>query len=155
MKRYPVMTATVLCVAVLTSCAPTVAVPVAPDATEPVCASVVLATPDTLLDLPRIRTTSQATTAWGAAGAAVTLRCGVEAPGPSADCLAIDATGGREAPVDWIATQTTSGWSFVTYGRSPAVQVQVPDSAGLGQPSAVLADLGGAVALVSATERCS
>jgi hypothetical protein len=84
-----------------------------------------LALPDQLAaDLPKVKTDSQATAAWGAPGAAVTLRCGVTPPGPSADCQRVESPSGT---VDWIvATDGEGTWRFTTFGREPAVEVVVP-----------------------------
>lgn len=138
---------------VLAGCAPTIGVPAGPHATVPVCAKVILATPDTLVDQPRARTTSQATTAWGAAGSAITLTCGASQPPPSTDCVSLNnGLGGED---DWIAAKTTTGWRFTTYGRAPAIQLELPDVLGLTQPTAPLADLSGAVDLLEVTAHCT
>ncbi|MGO1317155.1 MAG: DUF3515 domain-containing protein [Cellulomonadaceae bacterium] len=110
----------------LGGCAPTVSVPVAPHAADPVCAQIVLAVPDQLGALPKIATASQATAAWGPQDQAITLRCGVEVPGPTTDrCQAVTDASGLE--VDWLVVETDDGgWRFTTYGRSPAVEVTVP-----------------------------
>lgn len=139
--------------AVLAACAPTISVPVAQDATDPVCADVVLDTPDQLVSLHRVRSSSQATTAWGTTGAAITLRCGVAKPAPSDQCVSIESPDG--STVDWIGTEDSSGWTFVTYGRSPAVEVRVPKTAKVTQATAPLVDLAPAVQDVKATAHCS
>lgn len=127
----------------VSSCASAVPVEVAPYATDPVCAEIVLALPDDLGDdLPGLDTTAQATAAWGTAAAPVVLRCGVEPLGPTTDrCVSVETPGGPS--VDWVvvagdgsdATQgsTTDGtgtpatdWTFTTYGREPAIEVHVP-----------------------------
>lgn len=136
----------------LAGCAPTIATSAGPDATNPLCAMAILNAPEDLMNLPQRQTTSQATTAWGDAGRAITLRCGVEQPGPSADCLSITTSKGT---YDWIASQTLSGWIFVTYGRTPALEVRVPTEAGLDQPSAVLTDLATAAATLPVTATCT
>src|SRR5690606_37252148 len=95
--------AAALAVAGLTGCAPTIGVEVAPHAADPACAEVMLAVPDELGDdLPKVQTDSQATAAWGEPGGAVTMRCGVEQLGPSADCQHVDS--GNGTTVDWIVT---------------------------------------------------
>lgn len=140
----------------LAACTPTIGVPVAEDATDPVCAEVVLATPDELDDsgeLDRARTNSQATTAWGEPGAAVTLRCGVEAPGPSADCQSVESSAGS---VDWIVSADEQGtWTFTTYGREPAVQVVIPPAVKEAHSSSFVADLNAAVSKVPQTKACT
>ena len=138
----------------LTGCAPTIGVEAAEDAANPRCAEVMLALPDELAaDLPKVRTDSQATAAWGEPGAAVTLRCGVTPPGPSADCQRVESATGT---VDWIvATDGGDTWSFTTYGREPAVEVVVPPAVRERHSTAFVADMGQAVSAVPATKECS
>ncbi len=85
----------------LAGCAAAAGVDAAPHATDPDCARVVLALPDELGGLPRLDTTSQATAAWGTAQAPVTLRCGVEPPGPTTQqCVTAESATGPS--VDWL-----------------------------------------------------
>ncbi|HEV6952019.1 MAG TPA: DUF3515 domain-containing protein [Promicromonospora sp.] len=146
--------AAALAVAALTGCAPTIGVEAAPAAADPRCAEVMLAVPDELGDdLPKVQTDSQATAAWGEPGAAVTMRCGVEQLGPSADCQHVDS--GNGTTVDWIVTTDDAGtWSFVTYGRDPAVEVLVPPAVTEDHSTSFIADLGRAVTQVPATKEC-
>ncbi len=127
--------------------------PVATHATDPACADVVLDLPDQVAGQDQRTTSSQATSAWGSAGSAITLRCGVVQPGPSDQCQSIENPDGTS--VDWITTQTSSGWTFVTYGRDPAIEVQVPTALGEGQPTVALVDVAPAVLDVEATQSCS
>jgi hypothetical protein len=133
-------------------------------AAEPICARVLQATPDRLGDLQRRSTTAQATTAWGD-DPAVTLRCGVEAMGPTTDrCLSVEKPDGTS--VDWIQLESddqnypahakvgTGAWAFVTYGRVPAVEVVVPVEHVTGQPTAFLVDLAAAAEVVPAERAC-
>lgn len=138
----------------LAACSTTIGVSPAPDATNPQCASVILALPDSLADdLPRVSTNSQATAAWGEAGAAVTLRCGVEPPGPSPQCQSVESANGTT--VDWIvATDDEGTWSFTTYGRDPAVEVVVPPAVMADHTSSFVIDLAGAASLVEPTRTC-
>ncbi|MGN8246065.1 DUF3515 domain-containing protein [Cellulomonas soli] len=133
--------------AVLTSCTSAVPVEVAPSASDPVCAEVVLALPDELGDgLPALDTTAQATKAWGTPEDPVVLRCGVEPLGPTTDrCVTVETPGGPS--VDWVvvpdedATDAAeTGWTFTTYGREPAVEVYVP-AAVAGERSTSFVDL--------------
>lgn len=63
---------------------------------------------------------SPATAAWG--DPAIIARCGVPAPPPTTlECLAVD-------DVDWVVEPLSDGSRFTTYGRSPALQVLVPDA---------------------------
>jgi hypothetical protein len=136
------------------ACAPRIGVPVADDAADPLCAEVVLAVPDSLgADLPQVGTTSQATAAWGAPGAAVTLRCGVEVPGPTTDLCQSVGTGSDT--VDWLVVEDGEGtWTFTTYGRDPAVQVVVPPAVSANHSTSFMADLGPAVRSVPQTRQC-
>ncbi|MBW8171655.1 DUF3515 domain-containing protein [Ornithinimicrobium sp. Arc0846-15] len=62
---------------------------------------------------------STSVAAWGEP--AIIARCGGPIPGPTTDqCLDIDG-------VDWVATELDDGVQFTTYGRSPALEVLVPD----------------------------
>lgn len=139
------------------ACSSTVQVDVAPSATDPMCAQVVLALPDDVAGLARITTTSQATAAWGSPGAAIVLRCGVEPPGPTTDqCVTVtDPAGGS---VDWVVTvdgSTDAGaWTFVTFGRVPAVELTVPQVLAGDQPDSLLVDVGRAVSEVPAEHAC-
>ncbi|RPF20456.1 DUF3515 family protein [Myceligenerans xiligouense] len=155
-RRAPLVAALPAAAALVatTACAPTIGVAAAPDAADPECAAVVLALPDALdEDLPRVDTNSQATAAWGAPGAAVTLRCGVEPPGPSAQCQSVESANGTT--VDWIvATDDEGTWSFTTYGRDPAVEVVVPPAVMEDHSSSFVIDFAGAVSAVEAERTC-
>lgn len=143
-----------LAVAVLVAgCAPAVSVAPAPSASDPTCAVVLQFAPQVLDGLERRTTTSQASRAWGETNPVV-LRCGVEPPGPSTDrCLRVEGSTGS---VDWVAIEGETAWTFVTYGRDPAVEVTVPFAAlGPGaQTTAVLVDLGPAVARTAVERTC-
>jgi len=143
----------VAAVAGLSACTPTIGVPVADDAANPKCAEVVLAVPPELGDLPKIKTDSQATAAWGEPGAAVTLRCGVTPPEPTtAGCQGVPSDAGS---VDWIVAEDGKGtWTFVTYGRDPAVEVQIPPSVSADHSSSFVSDLNRAVSKVEQTRYC-
>ncbi|MBD5787828.1 DUF3515 family protein [Cellulosimicrobium terreum] len=152
--RRPVAVALAALVVLGTAaCAPRIAVPVADDAANPLCADVVLAVPENLGEgLDQVGTTSQATTAWGEAGAAVTLRCGVEVPGPTTTpCQSVESTAGT---VDWLVVEDDGTWTFTTYGRDPAVQVVVPPAVTAGHSTSFVADLAPAVLEVPQTRAC-
>lgn len=145
-------------VTAVAGCSVAVPVEVAPQAADPRCADVVLALPDVLDGMPRHRTTSQATVAWGDPADPVVLRCGVETPPPTTD-RCVTAEDGRAA-VDWVAVpgeedaDGAAPWTFTTYGRTPAVEVTVPASVvGTGSTSFLL-DLGPAVATVEQVRAC-
>lgn len=153
-RFVPALTASALAIVVLAGCARTIGVEVAPDAANPACAEVMLAVPDELgPDLPKMPTDAQATAAWGAPGGAVTMRCGVAQIGPSTECQHVDS--GDGTAVDWIVTTDDAGtWSFVTYGRDPAVEVIVPPAVTENHSTSFIADLAGAVTKVPATKEC-
>ncbi len=138
----------------LAACAPTVAVDVAPYATDPVCASVVLALPRQLSDdLPRLSTDAQATTAWGRPDAAVVLRCGVEPLGPTTDrCQSVETPNGPTT--DWVVVEDDGDWTFTTYGRVPAVEVRVPEAVTEFTTTSFVDLLGPAVALTRQERSC-
>lgn len=118
--RWIVMT--VGAVLVMAGCTQPLVVEAAPYASDPECASVMLAVPDTVGGLDMRGTTSQATAAWGEEFAIV-ARCGVEPPGPTTDeCLAVATS----VEMDWVITDTDDVWVATTFGRSPAVEVRVP-----------------------------
>jgi hypothetical protein len=149
----------------LGGCAQAVGVAVAPHATDPECARVVLALPEVLGDdLEQLRTTSQATSAWGDPTDPVTLRCGVEVPGPTTEqCVTMETAGGSS--IDWLvradsgsadeqAGDEQADWTFVTYGRDPAVEVHVPAAVVAERSTSFLDGLSTAVAQVEATRSC-
>ncbi|MBC7549795.1 MAG: DUF3515 domain-containing protein [Cellulomonas sp.] len=139
-----------LTVATVAACAPAVSVRVAEHAADPVCSDVVLALPDELGTYPRLRTTSQATTAWGDPATPIVLRCGVEPPGPTTDTC-VTATDDAGTGVDWIAIEGPvaadggATWTFTTYGREPADEVTVPPEVTRDSSTAFLVDLAPAV----------
>jgi hypothetical protein len=147
-------TAAALTIVALSGCVRTIGVEVAPNAADPKCAEVMLAVPEELgPDLPKLRTDAQATAAWGEPGGAVTMRCGVTQVGPVADCQHVDS--GDGTAVDWIVTTDDEGtWSFVTYGREPAVEVIVPPAVTEDHSTSFIADLADAVTQVPATKEC-
>ena len=142
----------------LAACSTPVAVPAAPFAADPACATVVLALPDALSDLERLEVGSQATAAWGDPTDPVVLRCGVEPLAPTTDqCVTADD---GTTSVDWVAVpgpqdeQGRAPWRFTTYGRIPAVEVLVPASVTSTRSTSFLLDLGPAITQVEATRTC-
>lgn len=70
----------------------------------------------------KVATDSKTVAAWG--DPAIIARCGVTSPGPtSSGCLVADG-------IDWVQTKLSDGYRFVTYGRSPAIEVLVPTKYG-------------------------
>lgn len=134
---------------VLSSCAPGGAATVepAPYASDPVCAEVMLALPETIDGHHQRETNSQGTSVWGDPSRVV-ARCGVEPPGPSPEhCVTADG-------VDWLAVEEEgSDWRLVSYGREPAVEVlldvdEIPSST-------VMLALAAAVERVEQTRGCT
>lgn len=129
----------------LAACSPVVDVPSASGAADPACASVMLALPETVADLPARETSSQSTAAWGEPSQVI-VRCGVPAPGPTTDpCVGVEG-------VDWVMKEGEGAWTLTTYGRSPAVEVLFdPDQVA---SSTVLVDLAAAVRRVPQDGKC-
>lgn len=136
------------------ACSATVPVAVAPYATDPVCASVVLALPQSLGDgLDRVDTDAQATTAWGDPRAAVVLRCGVEPLGPTTErCQSVSTPQGPT--IDWVVLEDMGDWTFTTYGRVPAVELVVPQEVAATRSTSFVDLLGPAVALTEQERSC-
>ena len=134
----------------LTGCTPTVPLEAATDATDPVCAAVVVELPTTVADQAQRETDAQGTAAWGTP-ATVLLHCGVPTPGPTTDrCFGIDG-------VDWVQDDSdTPRNRYTTYGRTPAVEVVVDENPETGvSASSVLPLLTDAVERIEATGGCS
>lgn len=147
----------------LAGCAGDVYLEPGPRAPDPVCAAVIQALPRELAGALQVSTTAQATVAWGAE-APITLRCGVEEPGPTTDrCLTVESGG---SSVDWINPEAGSplipahadtevgSWTFITYGRSPAIEVVVPSAAVTDQPTGILVDIAAAVQRSPVSRSC-
>ncbi len=146
----------------LAGCVSAVPTDPATHATDPDCASLILATPDELGDgLHRRQTTAQATTAWG--DPAIVLRCGIDPPGPTTErCETVSTPGGPS--IDWLVVPDApeaeadpaiaTDWTFTTYGRVPAVEVLVPATQVTQQRSSAFLDaLGPAIAAHSEQRR--
>lgn len=142
-----------LVAATLAGCASTVSIDAAPDATNPQCASVIVALPEAIgasepegpfAERP---TDSQATAAWGDP-ATLTLRCGVPVPGPStASCTTV---GG----IDWIdvTEEGSTARTLVTYGRDPAVELVIDSDAM--SASTALSELSSAIDVTEEVGAC-
>lgn len=117
-RRLAAVAGAVILSAVLAGCSTTVHLEPADDAENPACAAVSVLLPDAVAGLDRVWTDAQATGAWGEP--TVVLRCGVEPPAPSA--LVCTTLGG----VDWLVLeQEEERQRLVTYGRDPAVEVNI------------------------------
>lgn len=149
-------------VAAVGACASPVSVPAGPHAADPACGQVLQALPGELAGGEERSIASQSIAGWGEP--AITLRCGVEPPGPSTErCITVES---GESSVDWLALEPddemvpehaqreNGSWTFVTYGRVPAVEVVVPTERGGDQPTSVLVDLAPAVERTSAERHC-
>ncbi|MFN3865816.1 MAG: DUF3515 family protein [Demequina sp.] len=134
----------VLAVPLLTGCAHAAVIEAAPYAADPDCARVMLAIPETVGGLAMRATTSQATQAWGEEYP-ITARCGVEPPGPTTEtCIAVETPA---ATLDWILREEGDNWVAVTFGRSPALELTVPQIRADEAVGDVLAELSPAAAL--------
>ena len=115
-----------------------------------------LATPGEISGFERAKTTAQSTTAWADGSA---FRCGLEIPGPSADrCITVDG-------VDWLSLDAgdervpanggVGTWTFISYGRTPAVEVVLTTSAvGDTAVTDILAQFNPAATLVPPEREC-
>lgn len=118
LRRLAAAAGAVIAVAFLSGCSQTVHLEPAAAANDPGCASVSVLLPDTVGGFDRVWTDAQATGAWG--DPTIVLRCGVEPPAPSA--LVCTTLGG----VDWLVLdQEDTRQRLVTYGRDPAVEVNI------------------------------
>ena len=82
--------------------------------------------------------------AWG--DPAIIARCGVTSPGPTTDeCFDVDG-------IDWVGHQLSDGFRFITYGRSPAIEVLIPEKY---QGWGVAAFTAAARTIPQSTHRCS
>ncbi|WP_062132776.1 DUF3515 family protein [Demequina aestuarii] len=134
----------VMAVPLLAGCAHAEVIDAAPYAADPDCARVMLAAPETVGGLEMRATTSQATQAWGAEYP-ILARCGVEPPGPTTEqCVAVETPA---ATVDWLLREEGENWVAVTFGRSPALELTVPQIRADEAVGDVLAELSPAAAL--------
>ncbi|MDQ0725634.1 DUF3515 domain-containing protein [Microbacterium sp. W4I20] len=117
-RRLASLVGAVTLAAALAGCSTTVHLEPADDANDPGCAAVSARLPETVGGFDRVWTDAQATAAWG--DPTIVLRCGVEPPAPSA--LVCTTLGG----VDWLVLeQEEERQRLVTYGREPAVEVNI------------------------------
>lgn len=136
---------------VLAGCSGPVTVRAAEDGGSQACTDVVRALPSSLAGQPRRDTTGgPGTAAWG--DPAILLRCGEEVVVVSSEpCVGVPTEDGE---VDWVVLASDETGSIVrTFGRDPAVEVEVPGAYGPA-PVSVLPDLGEAVQVVPADAVC-
>lgn len=152
----------------LSSCATPVHLTPGAQAPDPICARVLQKMPREIQGMKQIPTDAQGTMAYGTSEAPITIRCGIAPPPPTTDrCLSVSAStskDGEKDAIDWINPEAgselipphapDSAWTFLSYGRSPAVEVIVPAETGLEQPTAVLLAMASAVKVVEATKHC-
>ncbi len=133
-------------VVALSGCATTVALTPADAANDPACADVMVRLPDTVAGQTRRSTNAQSTAAWGDP-ASVILRCGLPDSGPSPlPCFTVDN-------IDWLRDAAKDpSFTFVTYGRIPAVEVLIDSTAVSG--TSALSDLSAAVGTLEPLHAC-
>lgn len=136
----------IVLVVALSGCAPTVALSPAEFANDPLCADVIVRLPDEIAGEGRRSTNAQSTAAWGDP-ASVILRCGLPPTGPSElPCATVDG-------IDWLRDATNDpNFAFITFGRSPAVEVLVDSRVASG--TTALSALATAVGSITATSQC-
>ncbi len=141
--------AVVAALAVVAGCASTVPVSAGPSSTDPHCSNVLVTLPDQVGGLTRREVTSQATAAWAGAdqAQAVRLRCGITPPGPTIDPCTV--VGG----VDWVVDEHSGQIRYRTFGRVPAVEIDVPPTHQDGLDT-LLSAISGALAPLPATATC-
>lgn len=148
----------------LAGCARAVQLEPGPYAPDPRCGEILLALRGDRFGLREVPVTAQSTMAWGTSEAAIVLRCGVEPPGPTTDrCIGVQSGDGTQ--VDWINPEADSplipshadrefgNWTFITYGRVPAVEIMVPARLQL-EPADVLQGVARAVSRAPADRHC-
>lgn len=117
-RRLAALAGAVILAGALAGCSTTVHLEPADDANNPGCAAVSVLLPETVGGFDRVWTDAQATGAWG--DPTIVLRCGVEPPAPSE--LVCTTIGN----VDWLVLdQEEERQRLVTYGRDPAVEVNI------------------------------
>jgi uncharacterized protein DUF3515 len=118
-----------------------------PEAGTAACTALLERLPERVLDRPRTGLDVAGAAGWG--DPAVVLRCGVPATGPTdAPCLEVEG-------LDWTFTEKDDTFRFVTFGRTPAVEVRVPTSIDRTAATAALVDLTPAVRPLPAANRCT
>ena len=132
---------------VLSGCAGTVPLTPADDANNPKCAEVMVRLPDSVAGQARRSTNAQSTAAWGDPSSVI-LRCGIPDTGPSTlPCFTVDA-------IDWLRDDTNDPrFTFLTFGRDPAVEVLVDSTVVSG--TTALSDLASAVGTLEPTRVCA
>lgn len=150
MKRMlAVVAVAIAATATLAGCSPTVVVPQAHYATAVGCAKVIVQLPQTVSTLPERTTDTQGTGAWGDP-ASILLRCGVPVPDPTSKQPCVTVNG-----VDWLRkADPHEVFVFTTYGRDPAVSVQIDSSNVKADGNQALTDLSLAVDEIPQKHHC-
>jgi hypothetical protein len=139
----------VLTVVVLAGCAPTVSLDAAPGSNDYGCAEITVRLPDSIGGKGIRETDAQATGAWGTP-AAVLLRCGVAAIGPTTQpCITVNG-------IDWVLETSPDAKviRYITFGRVPATEVIIDHGTNGVSDSAVLPALANAIGSVKQTSKC-
>jgi len=117
------------------------------DADSVACSALVGRLPGQVLDRSRTDLDVTGAAAWG--DPAIVLRCGVPSTGPTTDpCL-------EAAGLDWTFTETNDTFRFVSFGRTPAVEVTLPSSIDRTTAAGALVDLAPAVKPLPQTGKCT
>ncbi|MEZ0494310.1 DUF3515 family protein [Kineococcus sp. TBRC 1896] len=126
----------------------------APQAQDPACAPLLRALPGTLDGRGRTPQGAEGVAVWGEDR--VVLRCGGLVLGPTTKaCIPVGPDGGPT--VDWVQDASNDrAVRFLTYGRTPAVEVTVRFGPGLtrDQATSQLVDLAAPVARIPQTRTC-
>lgn len=117
--RLPAALVAVAAAVALSGCAPTIALPTAPNAGDPRCAdlTVSMRTVPVLGGFDRVWTDAQSTAAWGDP-TAIIMSCGVDPV--AASTFPCETVGG----LDWVIDNSDPDYyRMTTFGRDPAVQL--------------------------------
>jgi hypothetical protein len=145
-SSFAVVLSCVLTAIALAGCGSGDSVQPGPDAANAACTALLGRLPDRVLDRARTSLHVTGAAAWG--DPAIVLRCGVPVPGPTAEhCL--DANG-----LSWIIAETKHTLRFISYGRTPAVELRIPASVERSSAPGALVDLADAVRPIPASTKC-
>lgn len=130
----------------------------AADAADPACTTLLADLPQTVGRLARTPQGADGVAAWGEDQ--VVLRCGALVLGPTTKvCIPVGPDAGPS--VDWVQDAASDrAVRFLTYGRTPAVEVTVrfggngPQRITSDQAASQLVDLAGAVSRIEQTRTC-
>jgi hypothetical protein len=119
----------------------------APQATSAACTGLLTRLPAGVADQIRVTDPAPGAAAWG--DPRILLRCGLP-PSPPTTTPCIEVNG-----VDWLFDETGDGFRLTTYGRRPAVQLDVPAGYGRSKANAAMVDLAPAVQALPVERRCT